>query len=85
MHMKGPFYYPPGLVGLGIAMHDVLVAILVNELTLDQVQHIFVVPTLPQPLKGVTSVFEVGFLSVINFNITGSSLSPREKKRVLLW
>ena len=38
MHMKGPFYYPPGLVGLGIAMHDVLVAILVNELTLDQVQ-----------------------------------------------
>ena len=43
MHMKGPFYYPPGLVGLGIALHDVLVAILVNELTLDQVQHIFVV------------------------------------------
>ena len=41
--MKGPFYYPPGLVGLGIALHDVLVAILVNELTLDQVQHIFVV------------------------------------------
>ena len=27
----------------------------------------------------------MGFLRVINFNITGSSLSPREKKRVLLW